>query len=129
MRIRRHEHSMRRSVVLWPLLCVVLFPLCSSAQTDWRTVLELERGTRVRVGPQRIEGRLRNADEHHIVMWTHGHTVDILRSDIQRVERGQPLAKRKTLVGFLAGWAVGTFMWREAKAVAPVAGLGAASLG
>jgi hypothetical protein len=36
---------------------------------------------------------------------------------------------RRTLVGFLVGWAVGTFMWREPKAVAPVAGLGVAGLG
>ena len=114
------------------LLWVVVLSVFSgnlSAQSDWQAVSSLWSGTRVRITPQGVEGQIRGVDDTRVVVVAHRHLVELPRSDIRRIEVGHNLAKRKSIIGFLVGWALGTLQWREAKGLAPVLGLGLGGFG
>ena len=123
---------MRTRHVSWCVLWVVLlYALCAhpSAQSDWQAVSSLKSGTRVRITPQGVEGLIRGVDDTRVVVMAHRHVIELGRSDIRRIEVGHNLAKRKSTMGFLVGWVLGTLQWREAKGLAPVLGLGLGGLG
>ena len=123
---------MRMRHVSWSLLCVVLLSaLCGdvSAQSDWQAVSSLKSGTRVRITPQGVEGPIRRVDDTRVVVIDHRHVVELRRSDIRRIDVGHNLAKRKSTIGFLVGWALGTLQWRGVKWGAPVLGLGLGGFG
>jgi hypothetical protein len=119
----------RMQPIVLAVLCSALVCADVSAQSNWQTVVALQRGTRVRISPQQVEGAFQQADENRIVILEHGKALGVDRVDIQRIEQRHDRAKQKTLVGFLAGWAVGTLMWRDARQRAPVFGLGTAGFG
>jgi hypothetical protein len=113
-------------------LWVVLFSVFSgdlSAQSEWQAVSSLESGTRVRITPQGVQGTIRGVDDTRIVVVVHRHLVELSRPDIRRIEVGHNLAKRKSTIGFIVGWALGTLQWREAKGLAPLLGLGLGGFG
>jgi len=98
-------------------------------QSDWSAVLALDEGARIRIYPQLIEGDVETVTDHEIVVVADDQIMHVPRTDIQRVDLGRRSVWRKSKIGFLVGWAIGSAQWYGLGWLAPVFALGAGGLG